>query len=97
MVEGKVQDLSHVVDQEPLVVLLGGLSSNCDPHLKHQATYSLQALLHVPNDDTQRQLILRHAGTIAQGLLGVVNVGKLSLIGFSDGFEQLKDAAVSVY
>ncbi|KAF9129419.1 hypothetical protein BGW39_004186 [Mortierella sp. 14UC] len=97
MVEGKVQDLKRVVDQEPLAALLGGLAGSSDPYLKHQATYALQGLLHVPNDETRRQLILRHAGNITMGLLGVASVTKLDLSGFAESVGQLKDAAMSVY
>ncbi|KAK3843108.1 MAG: hypothetical protein J3R72DRAFT_420652 [Linnemannia gamsii] len=97
MVEGKVQDLSRVVDQEPLAALLGGLSGSSDPYLKHQATYALQGLLYVPNDETRRQLILRHAGSITMGLLGVASVCKLDVSGFADSVGQLKDAAMSAY
>ncbi|KAG0271566.1 hypothetical protein BGZ95_000623, partial [Linnemannia exigua] len=97
MVEGKVQDLSRVVDQEPLAALLSGLSCSSDPYLKYQATYALQGLLHVPNDETHRQLILRHAGSITMGLLGVASVCKLDVSGFADSVGQLKDAVKSVY
>ncbi|KAF9083601.1 hypothetical protein BGX23_011295, partial [Mortierella sp. AD031] len=89
MVEGKVQDLNRVVDQEPLSELLTDLSSNSDPYLKHQATYALQGLLHVPNDESRRQFVLRHGGNIAMGLLGVASVCKLDPIGFSDGVDHL--------
>ncbi|KAK3838754.1 MAG: hypothetical protein JOS17DRAFT_713209 [Linnemannia elongata] len=97
MVEGKVKDLSRVVDQEPLAALLGGLSSSSDPYLKHQAAYALQGLLHVPNDETRRQLVLRHAGNIAMGLLGVASVCNLDVGGFADGLGQLKDAVKSAF
>ncbi|KAF9542907.1 hypothetical protein EC957_001423 [Mortierella hygrophila] len=97
MVEGKVRDLSRVVDQEPLAALLGGLSSSSDLYLKHQATYAVQGLLYVPNDETRRQLVLRHAGNIAMGLLGVASVCNLDVGGFADGLGQLKEAAKSAF
>ncbi|OAQ31052.1 WD40 repeat-like protein [Linnemannia elongata AG-77] len=97
MVEGKVKDLSRVVDQEPLAALLGGLSSNSDLHLKHQAVYALQGLLHIPNEESRRQFVLRHAGNIAMGLIGVASVCNLDVDGFSNGLGQLKDAAKSVF
>ncbi|KAG0208268.1 hypothetical protein BGX33_006348, partial [Mortierella sp. NVP41] len=89
MVEGKVQDLNRVVDQEPLSELLTDLSSNSDPYLKHQATYALQGLLHVPNDESRRQFVLRHGGNIAMGLLGVASVCKLDFSGFSEGVSKV--------
>ncbi|KAG0298338.1 hypothetical protein BGZ97_004117 [Linnemannia gamsii] len=97
MVEGKVQDLNRIVDQEPLAGLLGGLSSNSDLYLKHQAAYALQGLLHIPNDETRRQFALRHAGNIAMGLLGVASVCNLDVSGFADGMGGLKDAAKNVF
>ncbi|KAF9097194.1 hypothetical protein BGX23_009559 [Mortierella sp. AD031] len=93
MVEGKVRDLRRVADHEPLYDLLTGLSKHTDPYLRHQATYALQGLLHVPNDESRRQCILRHAGNIAMGLLGVASVCKLDPIGFSDGVDHLYKAA----
>ncbi|KAF9148999.1 hypothetical protein BG015_009232, partial [Linnemannia schmuckeri] len=97
MVEGKVQDLSRVVDQEPLAALLDGLLSNSDPYLKHQTAYALQGLLYVPNDETRRQFVLRHAGNIAMGLLGVASVCNLDVSGFAGGLGQLNDAAKSAF
>ncbi|KAF9909809.1 hypothetical protein EC991_007980 [Linnemannia zychae] len=97
MVEGKVQDLRRVVDQEPLLVLLGQLSSNEDPFLKHQATYALQALLHIPSDETRRQFMLRQAGRITMGLLGVASVCKLDFSEFKDGVDQLYKVAGDVH
>ncbi|KAF9087057.1 hypothetical protein BGX29_001056, partial [Mortierella sp. GBA35] len=44
---------------------------------------------------TRRQLILRHAGNITMGLLGVASVCKLDFNGFSEGATQLYDTTVS--
>lgn len=96
MVEGKVRDLSRVVDHDPLSALLRQLTSNSDPYLKHQATYALQALLHIPNDETRRQFILRHTGNIAMGLLGVASVCKLDISGFTEGAGKVVKAAEEV-
>ncbi|KAG0297342.1 hypothetical protein BGZ97_004312, partial [Linnemannia gamsii] len=95
MVEGKVQDLKRVVDHEPLSTLLGQMMESADPYLKHQATYALHGLLHIPNDETRRQFVLRHAGNITMGLLEVVNVCKLDFGGLSEGAEKLRDATVN--
>ncbi|KAG0308429.1 hypothetical protein BGZ97_013381, partial [Linnemannia gamsii] len=93
MVEGKVQDLRRVVHHEPLSALLGQLIESPDPYLKHQAAYALQALLHIPNDETRRQYALRQAGNIAMGLLGVASVCKLDLGEFKNGVDHLYKAA----
>ncbi|KAF9541312.1 hypothetical protein EC957_003214 [Mortierella hygrophila] len=85
MVEGKVQELNRVVNHEPLSALLSQLVNVSDPYLKHQAAYALQALRHVPNDETRRQFMLRHAGNITMGLLGAASVCKLDISGFTEG------------
>ncbi|KAK3827055.1 MAG: hypothetical protein J3R72DRAFT_517387 [Linnemannia gamsii] len=95
MVEGKVQDMKRVVDHEPLSGILGQMIESADPYLKYQATYALQGLLHVPNDETRRQFVLRHAGNIVMGLLGVASVCNLNLGGLSDGAGKLRDVTVS--
>jgi WD40 repeat protein len=89
MVEGKVQDLRLIVDQEPLFALLGQLVESTDPYLKHQAAYALQGLLHIPNDETHRQFVLRHVGNIAMGLLGVASICKLDFSGLTEGAVKL--------
>ncbi|KAG0313903.1 hypothetical protein BGZ97_009782 [Linnemannia gamsii] len=94
MVDGKVKDVRRVADHEPLSALLSQLKDSTDPYLKHQATYASQSLLHVPNDETHRQYVLRHAGNIAMGLLGVASVCKLDVKGFIGGAEKIYDAAV---
>ncbi|KAK3839829.1 MAG: hypothetical protein J3R72DRAFT_422785 [Linnemannia gamsii] len=96
MVEGKVQDLSRIVDHAPLSALLSQLMESSDPNLRHQACYAHQGLLHVPNDETRRQFVLRHAGNIAMGLLGVTSVCNLDLNGLSDGAGKLCDATLLV-
>lgn len=93
MAEGKVQDLRRVVDQEPLSALFSQLKDSTDPYLKHQVTYAFQALMHVPNDETRRQFVLRHAGNITMGLLGVASVCKLDLGQVKDGVDQLYKVA----
>ncbi|KAG0257840.1 hypothetical protein BGZ95_005121, partial [Linnemannia exigua] len=92
-----VKDLSRVTDHEPLSVLLTRLLDNPDLHLKHQATYALQALLHIPNDETRRDFVLRHAGNIAMGLLGVASVCKLDVSEVKEGAAQLYKSLVDVH
>ncbi|KAF9117715.1 hypothetical protein BGW39_001860 [Mortierella sp. 14UC] len=97
MVDGKVQDLKRVVDHEPLSALLVQLKESSDPYLKHQATYALQGVLHIPNDETRRQFVLRHAGNIAMGLLGIASVCSLDLSGLAEGAGKLREATVSAF
>ncbi|KAG0278552.1 hypothetical protein BGZ95_003734, partial [Linnemannia exigua] len=93
MVKGKVKDLRRVVDHEPLLALFNQLKESEDFYLKHQATYAFQGLLHVPNDETRRQFMLRHAGNISMGLLGVASVCKIDLGQLKDGVDHLYEAA----
>ncbi|KAG0377429.1 hypothetical protein BGX24_006125 [Mortierella sp. AD032] len=95
MVEGRVQDLSRIEDHAPLSALLSQLMESSDPNIKYQACYAHQGLLHIPNDETCRQLVLRHAGNITMGLLGVTSVCKLDLNGLSNGARKLRGATVS--
>ncbi|KAG0375039.1 hypothetical protein BGX24_009614 [Mortierella sp. AD032] len=88
-------DLSRIVDHEPLSALLAQLMESSDPYLKHQTGYAHQGLLHIPNDETHRQFVLRHAGNITMGLLGVASVCNLDLNGFLEGAGKLRDATVS--
>ncbi|KAK3844680.1 MAG: hypothetical protein J3R72DRAFT_504376 [Linnemannia gamsii] len=97
MVEGKVKDLSRVADHKPLSVLLTQLLDNSDLHLKHQATYALQGLLHIPNDERRRDYILRHAGNIIMGLLGVAKVCKFDISEVKEGAGQLYKSVVDVH
>ena len=93
MVEGKVQDLSRVVNHEPLTESLKSLYGSDDPYLMHQARYSHQALLHIPNDESRRQFALRHAGSIVGGILGIASVCSLNFSALSQGSEKAIDFA----
>ncbi|KAF9122094.1 hypothetical protein BGW39_010048, partial [Mortierella sp. 14UC] len=55
--------------------------------------YAQQALLHIPNDETRRQFMLRQTGSITMGLLGVSSVCKLDLGNFMDRVDNLYKAA----
>ncbi|KAF9118797.1 hypothetical protein BGW39_000867, partial [Mortierella sp. 14UC] len=95
MVEGKVKDLRRVVNQEPLLALFNQLKDSDDPFLKCQASYAFQGLLHVPNDETRRQCMLRYAGNITMSLLGVASVCELDL--GQDEADHLYEAAGDVH
>ncbi|OAQ31114.1 WD40 repeat-like protein [Linnemannia elongata AG-77] len=96
MVEGKVQDPSHIVHYEPLTVVLDLLMGSPDPNLKYQAAYALQCLLSIPHDEAHRKFALRHTGNIAMALLGVTSVCKLGFSGFSDVFRNATPSTFEV-
>ncbi|KAF9097201.1 hypothetical protein BGX23_009566 [Mortierella sp. AD031] len=92
MVDGKVQDINRVLEHAPLSAILTTLMDSPDPCLRFQAAYASQALQYVPDDETRRQFVLRHAGGIAMGLLGVASVCKLDLDKFAEGVDHLSMA-----
>ncbi|KAG0376656.1 hypothetical protein BGX24_007437, partial [Mortierella sp. AD032] len=94
MVEGKVQDVSRVTDHEPLLGLLAGLAGSDDIYLQHQAAYAYQALLHIPNDERKRDLVLRHGTTFVQGILGVASIMSLDFSGFAEGLAKAHETIV---
>ncbi|KAF9123800.1 hypothetical protein BGW39_008693, partial [Mortierella sp. 14UC] len=96
MVEGHVQQMSRVTQHEPLTALLSQLAGSSDMYLKNQGTYALQALANISNDESRRDFVLRHAGNIALGLLGVASVLKLDFSEVADGATQLYKFAVDV-
>ncbi|KAG0374962.1 hypothetical protein BGX24_009721, partial [Mortierella sp. AD032] len=96
MVEGKVKEMSRVKEHAPLSELLTELSFDQDMCLKHQATYALQGLLHISNDESRRDFVLQHTGNITMGLLGVASVCKLNVGEVKDGVEQLFKVAAEL-
>ncbi|KAF9900586.1 hypothetical protein EC991_007159 [Linnemannia zychae] len=96
MVEGKVRDVSRVTDHEPLLGLLAGLAGSDDIYLQHQAAYAYQALLHIPNDERKRDLVLRHGTSIVQGIVGVASIMSLDFSGFTEGLAKAHEATVGI-
>ncbi|KAF9913048.1 hypothetical protein EC991_005916 [Linnemannia zychae] len=96
MVEGKVEKLSRETHHDPLGVLLRELADSSDMYLKNQATYALQALANIFNDETRREFVLRQAGNIAIGLLGAASVLNLDVNGDLDGAREVYKFAVTV-
>ncbi|KAF9128405.1 hypothetical protein BGW39_005065 [Mortierella sp. 14UC] len=96
MVEGKVRDVSRVTDHEPLLGLLAGLAGSDDIYLQHQAAYAYQALLHIPNDERKRDLVLRHGTSIVQGIVGVASIMSLDFSGFAEGLAKAHEATVGI-
>ncbi|KAG0281066.1 hypothetical protein BGZ95_007089 [Linnemannia exigua] len=94
MVEGKVRDVNRVTDHEPLLGLLAGLAGSDDIYLQHQAAYAYQALLHIPNDESKRDLVLRHGTTFVQGILGVASIMSLDFSGFAEGLAKAHETIV---
>ncbi|KAF9538974.1 hypothetical protein EC957_005980 [Mortierella hygrophila] len=96
MVGNKVVGVSREADHEPLQELLVGMMESDDIYLKHQAAYAFQALMHIPNDESTKDCVLRNATTIVQGIVGVASVVNLNFEGFADGLSNFYEAAVGV-
>ena len=96
MVGNKVEGVSREADHEPLQALFIGMMESEDIYLKHQAAYAFQALMHIPNDESTTDCVLRNATTIVQGIIGVASVVSLNFEGFANGATEFYEAAVGV-
>lgn len=96
MVGNKVEGVSREADHEPLQALLIGMMDSEDIYLKHQAAYAFQALMHIPNDESTKDCVLRNAATIVQGIIGVASIVNLNFEGFANGASEFYNAAVGV-
>jgi WD40 repeat protein len=94
MVGSQVEGVSREDDHEPLQALLSGMMESDDMYLKHQAAYAFQALMHIPNDESMRDCVLRNATTIVQGIIGVASVVNLNFEGFAEGASKIYEATV---
>ncbi|KAG0065091.1 hypothetical protein BGZ90_001933, partial [Linnemannia elongata] len=95
MADHRVQDMSRVMEHEPLSAVLSGLKGSSDPYLMYQACYAFQALQYVPDDETALQTVLRHSTGVLDGLVKVTSVVKLDLGSVLEGLEKLQEIAVS--
>jgi len=76
MADTKVTGLNRETLHEPLSNYLGELMKSSDPHLVYQAAYAYQALLCVPDNETQWQAAIRRTGRVIQGVSGLVSAVK---------------------
>ncbi|KAF9145765.1 hypothetical protein BG015_011788 [Linnemannia schmuckeri] len=68
-----------------------------DPYLLYQASYAFQALQYVPDEETALQAVLRHTGTVAEGVIKVSGVVKMDLGNLFDGLKQLQKTVSETY
>ncbi|KAG0307672.1 hypothetical protein BGZ97_000321 [Linnemannia gamsii] len=94
MADHKVQDLSRVLEHEPLSAVLSGLNSTSDPYLIYQACYAFQALQYVSDDETVLQAVLRQSNGVVDGLVKMSAVVKLDVRSVLEGLEQMQQVAV---
>ncbi|KAF9119651.1 U3 snoRNP protein [Mortierella sp. 14UC] len=92
MAEHKVQDLSRVLEHEPLSGVLSGLTGSSDPYLMYQACYAFQALQYVPDNETALQGVLRHSAGVVDGLVKVSSLFTLDVASVLEGLDSLKES-----
>ncbi|KAF9095963.1 hypothetical protein BGX27_001185, partial [Mortierella sp. AM989] len=86
MSDSHVEGLSREQLHEPLSKYLEDLQGSSNPYLVYQAAYASQALLHVPDDETPWQAMLRRGGKVLGGVFGMVGAVKsVDINGFIDG------------
>ncbi|KAG0021803.1 hypothetical protein BGZ80_001682 [Entomortierella chlamydospora] len=96
MVDSQVEGLSREQLHEPLSDYLKGLQKSSDPYLVYQAAYAYQALLHIPDDESILQSMMRRTGKLVQGISGVVSAVKaLDLTGFIEGLQSIQNGLAS--
>ncbi|KAF9121418.1 hypothetical protein BGW39_010552 [Mortierella sp. 14UC] len=94
MAKHEIKDLNRVQEHEPLSAILCGLSGSSDPFLMYQASYAFQALQYITDNETTLQVVVRHAGGIAQGLFQAAAVVNLDVNGFLLALKQLRTTLV---
>lgn len=97
MAERKVEDLDRVTEREPLLEILKVVRESDDPFLLYQASYAFQALQYVSDEETALQAVLRHTGTVAEGVIKVSGAVKLDLGNLFDGLKQLQKTVSETY
>ncbi|KAF9946939.1 hypothetical protein BGZ72_011007 [Mortierella alpina] len=76
MADSQVEGLQREQLHQPLYDYLEGLKNSDDPYLVFQAAYASQALLCVPNDESDWQAIHRKAGRIFNSAFQLVSAVK---------------------
>ncbi|KAF9149318.1 hypothetical protein BG015_008889 [Linnemannia schmuckeri] len=93
-----VKELDRVELHEPLLKYLRGLKETEDPLLSHQAEYTLQALLRVPDNETPLACVMRKTSNIVGAASGLFSAVKgLDLKGFVDHLQDLHRSLNDVY
>ncbi|KAG0042929.1 hypothetical protein BGZ83_012019, partial [Gryganskiella cystojenkinii] len=86
MVDCEIKGLDRVNLHEPLLSYMESLKSKKDPYMVFQAAYAYQALLFVPNNESNWQATLRRSGMVLKGVSGLVSAVKgLSVNEFIEG------------
>jgi hypothetical protein len=91
MADTKVTDLDREKLHEPLSNYLRELKGSSNPYLVYQAAYAYQALLCVPDDETEWQAATRRTGKVIKGVSGLVSAVKgFDLYKFIEGLSDIQ-------
>ncbi|KAF9346759.1 hypothetical protein BGX34_003636 [Mortierella sp. NVP85] len=91
MADTTVSGLDRRLLHEPLSAYLTQLKGSSDPYLVYQAAYTYQALLCVPDDETNWQAAMRRTGRTIKGVSGLVSAVKgLDLFKLFEGLEGIQ-------
>ncbi|KAG0358619.1 hypothetical protein BGX24_005934, partial [Mortierella sp. AD032] len=87
MVAGNVKDLNRNRDHQPMLQLLGALRDSDNVYLSYQAAYAIQALLHIPDDETPLRAMWRYSEMATTSASVMTSVFKLDS---EDNFNTVK-------
>ncbi|KAF9082624.1 hypothetical protein BGX27_004444, partial [Mortierella sp. AM989] len=98
MKDNNVEGLKRETLHEPLSAYLIELQGSTDPCLIYQAAYASQALLYIPDDESDRQEAFRKVGDIIKGISGVTKAVKaFDIAGMLDGLGTISNVFDNAY
>ncbi|KAG0291715.1 WD_REPEATS_REGION domain-containing protein [Linnemannia gamsii] len=97
MINCMVKDLNRTEGHQPLACILTELKDTEDSILQFQVNYALQALQYVPDDESTLQAVLRFAGGVTMGTVGVASICKLDPTNLFNSLDTLRQAAGQSY
>ncbi|KAG0308152.1 hypothetical protein BGZ98_008809 [Dissophora globulifera] len=97
MVDQELKDLDRVLVHESLSEILSGFKDSTDPYVIYQASYALQALQYVPDNESVLHAFLRHSGGLVEGFIKVSGVVRLDLSDLLKGLNDIQRTANDIY
>ncbi|KAF9287714.1 hypothetical protein BGZ68_001383 [Mortierella alpina] len=98
MADSQVVGLQRVDLHKPLYDYLDGLKHSEDPYMVFQAAYAFQALLRVPDDESDWEATVRRGGRILNGAFQLAGAVKaLDVNSFIDGLCKLQTGFKEIY
>ncbi|KAF9951529.1 hypothetical protein BGZ72_006990 [Mortierella alpina] len=98
MADSQVEGLQRVDLHKPLYDYLNGLTNSEDPYMVFQAAYAFQALLRVPDDESDWDAVVRKSSRIINGAFQLAGAVKaLDVNSFIDGLCKLQTGLKEIY